>query len=122
MKFKFGFFKTSSYQRFHIEPRYYDPVKEDIDNRTARIKQEIGMAADDEFKAGYRSQITGSFRKNMKHTPERVGGNAAMVRMVILIVLVLMVGGFAYDLTEYFYLLLLFVPFYLWKKYSKIKR
>ena len=116
---KFRIFKTAKYQRFHIEPRYYDPVKEDIENRTARIKAELGMAEDDDFRPGYRSQIAGSFRKNMKHTPEKVGGNAAMMRMVILIVLVLMVGGFAYDLTELFYLLLLFVPFYLWKKYRR---
>ena len=116
---KFRIFKTAQYQRFHIEPRYYDPVKEDIENRTARIKQEMGMEADDDFKPGYRSQIAGSFRKNMKHTPEKVGGSVVMLRMIILIVLSLMILGFAFDMTQLFYLFLLFVPFYLWKKYRR---
>ena len=119
MKFKFGFFKTSTHQRFHIEPRYYDPIKEDIENRTSRIKAEMGLTDEDDTDIGYRSQISGSFRKHMKHTPEQVGGNASMLRLVIFIVLVLMVGGFVYDITEIFYLMLLFVPFYLWKKFKR---
>ena len=119
MKFKFGFFKTSTHQRFHIEPRYYDPIKEDIENRTSRIKAEKGLTDDDDTDIGYRSQISGSFRKHMKHTPEQTGGNASMLRLVIFIVLVLMVGGFVYDITEIFYLMLLFVPFYLWKKFKR---
>ena len=32
-----GLMSKAKYQRFHIEPRYYDPVKEDI-GRTSRIK------------------------------------------------------------------------------------
>ncbi len=120
MKFKFGFFKTASHQRFRIEPRYYDPVKEDIEIRTSRIKHEMGMADEDEdMDAGYRSQISGSFRKNMRHTPDQTGGQAAMLRMIIFIILVMMVGGFVYVGLEIFYVFLLFVPFYLWKKYKR---
>ncbi|MCE7991981.1 MAG: hypothetical protein HEP71_08375 [Roseivirga sp.] len=113
-----GFFKTSRYQRFHVEPRYYDPIKEDIANRTSRIKAEMGLT-DSEVDPGYRSQIEGSFRKNMKHTPSQVGGQAAMLRMIIFIILVLAVGGFVYLGSEVFYLFLLFVPFYLWKRFKK---
>lgn len=115
---KFRIFKTATYQRFHIEPRYYDPVKEDIQNRTARIKEELGIQ-DEEFKPGYRSQIAGSFRKNMKHTPHKVGGSVVILRLTILIVLSMMILGFAYDMTQLFYLLLLFVPFYLWKRFRR---
>ena len=115
---KFKIFKTATHQRFHIEPRYYDPVKEDIQNRTARIKGELGIQ-DEKFEPGYRSQIAGSFRKNMKHTPEQVGGNVVILRLTILIVLSIVILGFAYNLPRLFYLLLLFVPFYLWKKFGR---
>lgn len=118
MKFKFGFFKTASHQRFHIEPRYYDPIKEDIENRTSRIKAEMGLT-DKDIDAGYRSQISGSFRKNMKHTPDQTGGQAAMLRMIIFIILVLLIGGFVYVGTEIFYILFLWVPFYLWKRFKR---
>lgn len=117
MNFKFRLFKTPSHQRFHIEPRYYDPVKEDIENRTSRIKAEMGLKEDD-TDVGYRSQIAGSFRKNMKYSSDS-GGQAMMLRMIIFVALVLFAGGFVYVGTEIFYLLLLFVPFYLWKRIKR---
>ena len=33
--------RIAKHKRFHFEPRYYDPVKEDIENRTALIAQEL---------------------------------------------------------------------------------
>ena len=116
MLFNSRFFKTATYQRFKIEPRYYDPVKEDIQNRTERIKAEMGIS-DKQIDIGYRSQISGSFRKNMKHTPKGGGaGSIATMRLVIFFILVMFMGGFVYVGTEIFYVLLLYVPFYLWKR------
>lgn len=117
MKFK-GFFNTAKYQKFHLEPRYYDPVKEDIANRTSRIKAEMGLSQG-EFDPGYRSQIEGSFRKNMKHTPSQTGGQETMLRMIIFIILVLAVGGFVYLGSEILYIFLLIVPFYIYKRFRK---
>ena len=34
-------FRLPRHQRFHIQPRYYDPVKEEIEERTERIKDEM---------------------------------------------------------------------------------
>lgn len=34
-------FRIPRHQQFQIKPRYYDPVKEEIKERTARIKQRI---------------------------------------------------------------------------------
>ena len=33
--------KLPKYNKFNFDPRYYDPVKEDIENRTRRIKEEL---------------------------------------------------------------------------------
>lgn len=113
-----GLMKKARYQRFHIEPRYYDPVKEDIENRTARIKAELGLS-DGDPDLGYRSQIAGSFRKNMKHATGKGVDQTITIRLLIMVGLVLMTGGFVYIGTEVFYLALLFIPFYLWKKLRK---
>lgn len=110
--------KKPKYQRFHVEPRYYDPIKEDIEFRTERIKSELGMESE-ELDTGYSSKITGSFRKNMKHAKGGGVDQTMMLRLIILIVLVLFAGGFVYMGSEVFYLLLLYVPFYLWKKFRK---
>jgi len=110
--------KKPKYQRFHVEPRYYDPIKEDIEVRTQRIKSEMGLKGD-AFDAGYHSKISGSFRKSMKHAKSSGDYQTMTLRLVILIVLVLFAGGFIYIGTEVFYLLLLYIPFYLWRKFRK---
>lgn len=110
--------KKAKYQRFHVAPRYYDPIKEDIENRTSRIKAELGMSeVDPDF--GYRSQISGSFRKNMKHATGNGIGQTTMIRLIIMIVLVMFAGGFVFIGSDILYLALLYIPFYLWKRIKK---
>lgn len=111
-------FRKPGHQRFRVEPRYYDPVKEDIENRTSRIKAELGLKSDEDFNAGYSSQISGSFRKNMKHATGNGIDQTSVLRLIILVILIAMIGGYVYIGTEIFYLFLLYVPFYLWKKYK----
>ena len=113
-----GLMSKAKYQRFHIEPRYYDPVKEDIANRTARIKSELGVG-EEKTDFGYRSQIEGSFRKNMKHATGSGVDQTVTIRLLIMVILVMMVGGFVYVGSEIFYLLILLIPFYLWKRFKR---
>jgi hypothetical protein len=77
----------------------------------------MGME-DSDLDLGYRSQITGSFRKNMKHGK---GGfdSVTTLRLIIFVILVLFAGGFLYIGKEIFYLGLLYIPFLLWKKMRK---
>ena len=37
--------RLPKYTRFNFEPRYYDPIKEDIQNRTERIKGELKITS-----------------------------------------------------------------------------
>ena len=113
-----GLMSKAKYQKFHIEPRYYDPVKEDIENRTSRIKAEMGLS-DKEPDFGYRSQIEGSFRKNMKHATGSGVDQTVIIRLLIMVILVMMVGGFVYFGSEIFYLLILLIPFYLWRRFKR---
>jgi hypothetical protein len=109
--------KTPNNQKFAVKPRYYDPIKEDIENRTSRIKAEMGMG-DSDTDFGYRSQISGSFRKNMKHAKGGVD-SVTMLRLIIFAILVLFAGGFLYIGKEIFYLALLYIPFLIWKRTRK---
>jgi hypothetical protein len=52
--------KIPSYQRFNYEPRYYDPIKEDIEERRKKFKKQ--MDADGKRRSS-RSRIEGSFRR-----------------------------------------------------------
>ena len=42
MKFP-SIFRVNSPMRFDIKPRYYDPVKEEIEQRTSKIKKDLEM-------------------------------------------------------------------------------
>lgn len=114
-----GLIKKPNYQRYHLEPRYYDPVKEDIENRTSRIKAEMGLSDGEDVDPGYRSQISGSFRKNMKHATGSGVDQTIMLRLLIMVILVGMIGGFLYVGKEIFYLVLLIIPFYIWKRFKR---
>ncbi len=90
MKFP-SLLKTPRHQRFHIEPRYYDPVKEEIEQRTALIKKEMENRKASGEPDDSSSRIRGAFiRKRAK---------AKGVNLMQGAILLLLVGG----LTGYWY-------------------
>lgn len=114
MKFP-TFTRLPNYKRFNFEPRYYDPVKEDIEVRTARVKQEISQLAEDRI--NHPSNIAGSFSKRANYTK-----NANILQLVIIIFLITLFGGYLLYGNDIFYIFLLIVPVYFYfrlKKFSK---
>lgn len=84
--------KTPKYQRFHVEPRYYDPVKEEIEQRTEQIRKDLKIEAKSgtgEMGEGTASRIRGAFK--MKRAKAR-GVN--MMQAVIFVLL--SAGAFGY--------------------------
>lgn len=56
------FIKVSKHRRFSYEPRYFDPVKQDIENRSARI-----MSNNSDFESGKQKiEFKGAFRSKRK--------------------------------------------------------
>ena len=57
------FFHTPGARQFHITPRFYDPDKEEREERERRIKEELGIV-DDKVDDGkpFRPNIRGQFR------------------------------------------------------------
>lgn len=65
MKFP-SLFRTPTHKRFHFEPRYYDPIKEDIARRTARIKQELSGDKSNNYRANISSAFARKSRQSNK--------------------------------------------------------
>lgn len=86
--------RTPRYQRFHLEPRYYDPVKEELQEREARIKQ--SMLADkkrsEENTVRENSSLHGSFTRRRSSGK----GSASYTQMVIMLLLAVLIFGYIY--------------------------
>ena len=63
MKFP-SLFRTPTHKRFHFEPRYYDPVKEEIARRTARIEREMSQDQTN----NYRTNISNAFARKHRQS------------------------------------------------------
>lgn len=100
-------------KKFKFEPRYYDPVKEDVTNRTARIEQEMSQT----HHAIGQSGIPGAFARR-----ERENRNISMLQLVIIVCLFGLTFGFIYYGNAVFYLLWAVVPVYLFFRLKKYIR
>ena len=79
-----------AYQRFKYEPRFYDPIKDDIDGRRKRIKRQIdGEKSRGTFSSN--SRIEGSFARRVPHS-----GKSSFLRLIIAAILFSGVVGFLY--------------------------
>ncbi|MFD2035655.1 hypothetical protein ACFSKL_12700 [Belliella marina] len=105
MKFP-SIFRTAKPMGFEIKPRYYDPVREEIEQRTERIKRNLqaeGLIKSDEkmtdeFMQDYGSTIRGAFTQGgpigkRKSSPLE---SAGLIRLIIFVLLVGVVFGYYY--------------------------
>jgi hypothetical protein len=79
------FFKTPGPKRFEYSPIYWDPDKEERDDRIKRIKQEMGIETESD--PGGTTITRGSFRQFKKNTKVRASRNSNIRLVVILAVL-----------------------------------
>ena len=97
-------FKTASHQRFAIKPRYYDPIKEEIEERTSRIKKELeqeGLIEAEEDGSSpdpKRSAMKGSFSsyRGMKTRDTSVFNSTGIIRTLLFLGMVSAVFGYIY--------------------------
>ncbi len=94
MKFP-SLFRTPRHQRFTMSPRYYDPVKEEMEARVSQIKSEMKQGGEKEMKREmgqhFQSRITGSFARRSSRT-----NSINMMQMVILALLLGTIAGYWY--------------------------
>ncbi len=129
MKFP-SLFKTATPQRFEIKPRYYDPIKEELEQRTARIKKELedeGLisAENRDNSTEFGNSIRGSFssHRGIKQRDTSIFNSTAMIRTLLFFVMVSAVFGYIYVgpviFTYLAYLVLAIAGLYLFFKLNK---
>ena len=97
-------FRLPRHQQFRIQPRYYDPVKEEIRERTERIKDEMKGRETGDYQP---SKI--NFTRKTKAAP-----STSLLQLGIAALLGLMVVGWLQFGGDFFYYLLwIIVPAYL---------
>ena len=75
--------RIPKHQKFNIEPRYYDPVKEEIEQRISRIKNETDGDNNGD-PTQYRSRIIGAFgRQRSGRRKSTIGGSQFLMILVI---------------------------------------
>jgi hypothetical protein len=111
--------KIPKHQRYNVEPRYYDPVKEDISQRTSRIKKELefDVKGEDETEANYQSRISGSFSGRIN---KKEKSSAGVVQFVLIVVFCISVVGYLYFGNVAAYLLGIFMLLFIYLKFKKI--
>jgi hypothetical protein len=121
-------FKTSSHQKFEIKPRYYDPIKEELEERTSRIKKELegGVSPTDELNTkGVGTSIRGSFssHRGIKQRDTSMFSTTSMIRTVLFFGMLAAAFGYIYIGPEIFnyltYLALAVGGFYLFFRLKK---
>jgi len=87
--------KIPHHKRFNLQPRYYDPIKEDIENRTDLMRSEMKLReklADQGDLESYESRISGSFGRKTFYTDSRTG----IRRFSIMLILVFTAFGYLF--------------------------
>jgi high-affinity Fe2+/Pb2+ permease len=102
--------------RFDIKPRYYDPVKEEIQQRTSRIKKELQTEGklpfeeDDlaDYKGYNGSSLRGAFSggSQIKGRSSSALNSAGVMRLVIFVLLIGSLFGYIYYGPEAIYAIL----------------
>ncbi|MCP4457490.1 MAG: hypothetical protein GY816_05605 [Cytophagales bacterium] len=98
-------FRLPSNQQFEIKPRYYDPVKEFVDQRRSLVKGEKGN--------GELSRISFERRKTS------VGMGTSLLQLIIALVLGSAVVGWLFFGNDILYFGLILVPVYFYFRFRK---
>jgi hypothetical protein len=95
-------FRTASHQRFAIKPRYYDPIKEEIEARTAQIKMELEregkIEETSDSQSPRRPMMKGSFSTFRSNKPREnaVFNSSTLIRTFLFLGMVLAAFGYIY--------------------------
>lgn len=85
-----SFFHLPKHRRFSMPFRYYNPEKEEMQEREDRIKKELGIHEKKETGENYRPNIKGQFRRSMNHSSKSASDSRrrSNTRLLLLIVII----------------------------------
>ncbi len=98
------FFRRREPRKFNYKPRFYDPRKEEQEQRVERIKQELGMTDDTQESnpQSYSERIKGTFANERKHLKSRTIFDlitSKRIRMIVRVFSVLLIVIMGYLLS-----------------------
>ena len=102
--------RMPKYKRFKFEPRYYDPIKEDIQNRTERIKGELKITSSHAHREHLRSAFS--------HRAKREKSSDFMQLLLIVIMLGTFGGWLIYG-NVVLYVFIVVFPLYIFLRTRK---
>ncbi|MBL4560250.1 MAG: hypothetical protein JKX79_04625 [Labilibaculum sp.] len=81
-----SFLKKPEHKRFNIQPRYWDPAKDERVDRERRIRGELGLKGEDE---PYTPNIKGRMKTQLRHGHFDSNGsrNKSNIRLLVIFVL-----------------------------------
>lgn len=89
------FFHTPPTKKFRITPRFYDPDKDERDERERRIKEELGIVDEKKTESGrpFKANIKGQFRQAQEgfSKSSEKARRASNTRLIILILILTLV-------------------------------
>lgn len=116
MKFP-SIIKIPKHQRFNIMPRYYDPVKEDMEQRISRIKQELKDGTNGEGELP--SRLSGAFRGRIYQRREQ-SSRSSLLQFFIMSTLGIGIFGYIYFGEVIFYFLMIAVALYVYLRVRRV--
>lgn len=97
------FFHTPGTKKFSITPRFWDPDKEEREERERRIKEELGIVDEkEEFGKAYRPNIKGQFRSSGSWSRSSETARRAQNRRLIWIIMILALVLYLFFYSDFF--------------------
>ena len=100
---RMSLFKSSKPKGFEFKPRYYDPEKEEFEQRVASIKAEIARENGNLSYQFYdREAVKSRIRNNWNTVSQREAEGKTSNMRILLIAGVLALGAYLFFFTDYF--------------------
>lgn len=119
MKFFSIFTKAPQHQRFQFKPRYYDPQREEMQERENRIRiklaREQGNLSDNP--AIHRTRIAGAFQAARRRSNPSQSGQTVLIRLGALLFISVFLIAFITWGKVVLYSLFLFLPVYFFLRF-----
>lgn len=97
------FFHTPGTKKFSIVPRFYDPDKEERDERERRIKEELGIVDEKkDLNRPYRPNIRGQFRTGDGWARSSESARRAQNRRLLWIIITLALILYLFFFSDFF--------------------
>ncbi|PIE86385.1 MAG: hypothetical protein CSA05_00785 [Bacteroidia bacterium] len=82
---RINMFKVPKHNVFEYKPRYYDPDKEDLEERIAQAKREIGVYDENEKQSDRKRRIKGQMRRQYHQERLSRSNKQSNLRLILII-------------------------------------